>query len=406
MYLPIKLRRDSAVNEKNAERYVIGRDNDVKNLWNTLKSGSVRVLAERRMGKTWMLHLAIAKKPDWAIPFFLDVENFKSSQEFVWNLNRGLYRNNLVSKKHFNFVNKWFSAIRRLFQRVQKQDLGKVIIPELDTWENLLQDTIENFVKANKEKISVLIIDELPFFLDKLIKSDNIDDAIQVLDTFRAIRDANPSLRMIFCGSLGLHVVLSKLRDQGYTGRPFNNMPPFEVPPLDKEKACYLSGCLLIGQDIACSNPDEVARAVSEAGCGVPYYIQNIVKWMEEKKSETWDPEKTLSIPESWFESGIDPADLSYYDERLDMYYPEDMRDKARAILNVLSSNKEGLTLDKIINLIRYHPNTMTCDAKQVSQVVDTLQKDHYITMKKDVYGFKLEIVRKWWWNKMGRYGI
>jgi hypothetical protein len=361
------------------------------------------------MGKTWVLHLAIARKPDWAIPLFFNAEDLDSAPTFVWKLNKILHDRKLIPSKCYNTVTKWYDKLRRTLQRLQKQNLGKIIIPDIDPWEGLLHDTCASFVKHNTGMNPILIIDELPFFLDKLIKAKSHNHAIQLLDNLRAIRHEHTSLRMVFCGSLGLHIVMSQLKEIGYSGRPFNDMPPFEVNPLDDIDSQYLAGCLISGENLSCTDIEDVAKSASEAGCNVPFYIQHIIKWMRdnpETKGKIWTPEEVKAIPESWFQSGEDPADLEYYDERLDIYYPEDMREKARVILNVLSKENAGLIMDEILNLVRHHPKTLICDMEQVSKVIDTLHKDHYLIKHNDNWKFKLEIVRKWWWNKKGRYGL
>ena len=404
-YKPIKP-RIASVSEQNAPKFVIGRDQCVKSLWEDLESSSLRLLAERRMGKTWIIRLALAKKPDWAVPLFFDAEKINSSPQFVWLLNKSMYENKAIEEDRLEFIKKWYDVARRLVQQLQGQSVGKIEIPQIDPWDSLLEDTFKHLVKRSGEKRPVLIIDELPLYLDKLIKSNNSDDAIQLLDTLRAIRQEFNDVRMVFCGSLGLHVILDKLRRNGYTGSPYNNMPSFEVHPLAPEKAQYLAGCLLLGADIECTKLDDVATAIAEAGCGVPFYIQHMVMWMQKKKELTWNPEKALSIPDEWFQNYEDPANLAYFNKRLDSYYSEDQADKARSLLNVLSKKSEGMPLDELINLVRHHPKTKIIDKDQLGRVLDTLYKDHYIIMQNGRWRFKLEIIRKWWWERRGKNGL
>ena len=50
------------VNE--APEAVVGRDEDVRAFWDAVRAGSIRLLSERRMGKTWLLKLALARSPE------------------------------------------------------------------------------------------------------------------------------------------------------------------------------------------------------------------------------------------------------------------------------------------------------------------------------------------------------
>ena len=378
---------------------VIGRTKIVESLWRRVESGSIRLLSERRMGKTWVLMLAIALKPQWAVPFFFNAESAHSAPEFVWQLNRELHRRNLIAPKWWEKVQDWF---RRLSQRLQGKKAGTLEVPDgFDPWEALLEDTCIHFAERSMPRQAVLMIDELPFFLDKIMKNRGPHEAIDVLDKLRFLRQTIPTLRMILCGSLGLHIVLQRLREVGYTGQPVNDIPPFELPPLTQRDASYLSGCLLLGEDVPCSNVEEVAQSVAQASSGVPFYIQHIVSWMSEQTG-IWTPDRALSVPQELFEAPGDPTEFSYYDRRLDQYYPEDIVEKARAALDVLSQRKDGLHFNELLNLVRHRPKTLMVDAESFLEVLRILRDDYYIVHKDGKWHFKLEILRHWWLETRG----
>ena len=392
-----------SIDEKNAEQFVIGRDHIVESLWKSVQSASIRVLAERRMGKTWVLKLAVSRKPERVVAHLFDVQEYDNAAEFVLALNKELHKVKLISDKWYSHVLDWF---RRVYQKLQRQKIGPILIPELDSWFMLLKDTFNHMTSHNGNFQVAIIFDELPFFLDKLIKSDRANEAIQLLDTFRALRHENTSLRLIFCGSLGLHIVLEKLHDIKYTGQPINDMPPFEVPPLSPDNAQYLSGCLLIGENIKCTDINAVAQTIAEGSCGVPFYIQHFIEWMTKRKEETWSPERALAIPKELFNAPGDPVEFSYYNSRLDVYYTEDIVEKARAMLDVLSRKAEGLPFNDIINLIRYRPSTLTVSPEQILEVLHILRDDHYVEKPGDNWQFKLDIVRQWWFETRGRLAL
>jgi len=374
-----------------APRVVIGRTQLVDALWRKLMSGSLCLLSERRMGKTWVLILAQAKRPNWAVPFFMDVEDINSATEFVLKLNKGLHRDNLIPTTWWEKVQDWF---RRHTQRLQEKKIGSIEIPKLDPWGVLLEDTCRKFIDKSEGKQSVLMIDELPFFLDKIIKNSGPGEAIEILDTLRSLRQSMPSLRMVFCGSLGLHIVLQKLREAGYAGRPVNDMFSFEVPPLDPKDAYYLCGCLLHGEGIKCSDIKAVAEATAQVSCGVPFFIQSIVSWMGSQNSREWNREDTISVLNQFFNIPEGHSIFSYYNDRLDVYYSHDIVDRARAALDVLSRNKAGMHFDNLLNLVRHRPKTLMIDSEVFLDVMHILRDDHYVINHNGQWSFKLEIVR------------
>ena len=107
VFLPMKLHLGS-IDSNSAKRVVVGRKGLVQKLWQGIERGSLRLLSERRMGKTWFLHLAIAERPEWALPLFFDVEHAKSVAEFVYSLNDNLHKSKLVTDDWKHKVEDWF----------------------------------------------------------------------------------------------------------------------------------------------------------------------------------------------------------------------------------------------------------------------------------------------------------
>ena len=79
---------------------------------------------------------------------------------------------------------------------------------------------------------------------------------------------------------------------------------------------------------------------------------------------------------------------------------------QAREILDVLSESPEGRPFTQLENLVRHRPKMLTLDPERILHVLRDLQQDHYIVLEKDHWRFKLEIVRRWWYEARGRYGL
>ncbi len=258
-----------------AKDAVIGREEDARQFWENVSSGSLRLLSERRMGKTWLLKLALAKIPSGIRAVFIDAQADQSMPELVCEINRNLHLRGLVPDDWKNKVEDW---LQRQLLKLHDAKIGTCGISGFDDWRTLLEDTCRHFVKQSGENLAVLIIDELPFFLDKLIKDGRHADAARLLDILRELRHALPTLRMVYCGSLGLHIVLNKLKETNYSGRPINDMPPMELSPLNEENAHYLAGCLILGESLNCGDLEKCAAAVSKTASSVPFYIQHVIK--------------------------------------------------------------------------------------------------------------------------------
>ncbi len=390
---PITLTIGTTVDEKTARGTVYGRDELVEKLWDDIKSGSISLIGERRTGKTWVLRLAQALKPAQAETFWFDAEKVHSTTEFVRRLNQELSAKGLMSRKIRRKLLNWVRRAGIGLGRIK----GAVDVKNPDGWPIFLESTIGEFVKNAGQPQAVLMIDELPFCLDSIASTQGHAAASKVLDELRALRMAHPSLRMVFCGSLGLHIVLKKLEDEGYKGQPTNDLVTFDVPPLNEHDSLFFAAGLIVGEKIGYSHLEQVSLAVSQAGSQIPYYIQHIVKYMKNRQPFDYTPEDVAAIPEKLFEASGDPARFRHHDKRLDVYYPEDIVEKARSVLDVLSLEPDGLDDASLLNLVKHNPKTVTIDPESLQEVVRILQDDHYIEKSQGKWRFKVDIIRRWW---------
>jgi len=62
---------------------VIGRDDLIRRLWDTLAQQSVVLIAERRMGKTSVIKKMAAECPDERVTLYRDVEGLDTPHAFV-----------------------------------------------------------------------------------------------------------------------------------------------------------------------------------------------------------------------------------------------------------------------------------------------------------------------------------
>ena len=389
-----------------APTVVVGRDELADSLWANLKGASLRLLSERRMGKTWLLKLALARKPEWAAPMFFDAEHDQDACEFVLRLNRELHAAGLIHDKWWRKAQEWF---HRLVVALGGKKLGPVEVPSnLISWSGFLVQTCEHVVEQRPSQTVVLIFDELPLFLDKLVTSDRGADAVEFLDTLRFLRQNQSTLRMVFCGSLGLHIVLKKLGAAGYTGRPVNDMNPFDVPPLDSQRAAYLAGCLIAGETVSCKNIPACARAVAKVSSGCPFYIQKTIKWMKDHNEKPWTAKSVARIVDEATNAPGDPFEFLYYEGRLRQHYPEDadLVERARIALDILSREANGLSFEQLLNRVRHNPKTVAIDPESLLDVLRILRDDHYVVETKTHWAFKLDVIRLGWFHMRGRQAL
>ena len=288
----------------NAPGVVFGRDDFVNQLWDKILSGaSLNVLAERRMGKTWALQLLIARQPDNYVSVYFDAEVINSAEKFVIELNRFLHKQGFISSKLFEKTRLWYN---KFVLNIQGQGIGIIKLPDdIVSWGKMLEDTLTRFVKSCEGKTAVLILDEISLLLDKINKKQGVDIACDLLDKLRAFRHTIPKLQMIFCGSLGLHIVIKNLKAGGYTGSPINDLIPADVEPLTKPDSLSLAAGLLLGEIVPCSDVSTVALAISNASSRVPFYIKNLIRWIKDHFPEPITPADIPTALQELFDAPV-----------------------------------------------------------------------------------------------------
>ena len=250
---------------------VVGRDSLIDHLWQVLGSQSVVLTSERRVGKTSVIRkMANIAGPDRAC-FLRDIEGFRSPGEFI----EGIYADvqGILSRTDRAKLAMW-----GVLQKIGGTEVAHVKLPQFKShWKTFLFALFED-IFSNETRPVIFFWDELPLFLYNVKQSSGEQDAMELLDALRALRQTHPKLRMVFTGSVGIHQVIGSLRKHGYANDPTNDMRTIEVPPLEPDDGSRLAGLLLEGEGVkVVGDPGEVGREVSAAAGHIPYYIHWLV---------------------------------------------------------------------------------------------------------------------------------
>jgi len=374
---------------------IVGRDTLVKSLWRILQSQSLVLTSERRIGKTCVIRKMKEECPDPGVVCVLhDLEALRSPQEFVEALYNDveclLPRGDRARLK-----------LQRLLSKLGGLELHEIKLPKLTPhWKNLLFALMED-VFENDERMVVFFWDELPLFIYNVSKTSGEAAAMEMLDALRSLRQRHSRLRMVFTGSIGLHLVIKALRRGKYANDPTNDMQLVEVCPLDVPDAVRLAALLIEGEAIGTPDAATLARAVSEAAGHIPYYIHCLVAHMASSNLPVTEPSVQRHL-DSLISNPIDPAHFRYYCERLQVYYEREEEAIALAALDALAVADQPQSFDDLLNLVRH--KIPDAAAESVRDTLNLLSKDHYISRQTGArgYDFRYSIVRRWWKSERG----
>jgi hypothetical protein len=130
---------------------------------------------------------------------------------------------------------------------------------------------------------------------------------------------------MVITGSIGLHHVISSLKEKSYANSPVNDMAAIDVPPLTEVDAAELAGRLIAGEGLKSTDQGVPARAIAnEADC-FAFYVHHIVKGLKVGGLDA-TPANVAKVVAAHLVDPNDPWHLIHYRERISTYYPDDQK--------------------------------------------------------------------------------
>ena len=261
------------------------------------------------------------------------------------------------------------------------------------------EDQIRNALEEDSKLL--IILDELPMLLHKLITNDGEHgkkQAQDVLDWLRHLRqDAEffKQVRQLIGGSIGLPRIASII---GSSHR-INDLHPVEVRPLDRPKAKELATLLLKSRGVTLEN-QVLEVFLDEVETFVPIFIQIMASAVASEVKRTNQPATGELIRECYQQRALGPEFrlcFEDYYERLDRYYsPEEAR-AARCMLRELAIAKGSLLKS---SLLASYQNELgqAAEAAQFDLLLTWLSDDFYL---EEIAGgrvhFKSRWMRDWW---------
>lgn len=370
---------------------VVGRDEFIEQLWHVLAQQSVILLAERRIGKSTILRKIDKEHSKNWLPLLWDVESINSLSRFVQGLGRQLEP--FLSKTEQG--KQWLGKLHQFFAGSKITGVEVPQVKQAD-WHDVLAQLLKNLGdhQLDHKQQVLLIWDEFPWMLQKIIKTEGHQAAGDLLDTLRHCRQSNDNLRMLFTGSIGLHQVINSLRAKGYSNEPVNDMEVISLGSLEKDQAIKLANALVAGEKLSDKTSDEDILSLCELVDNVPYYIHHLVRTMHNTGQSPSQIVKAAIAGEhnNW--------QLEHYYTRLEDYYPQHWQQYALVLDAIAYSDKPIRRKDIQRELTTGAGNyPQLQDKDQLSKMLRYLVSDNYLTqdIETAAYQFRYPLIKKWW---------
>jgi hypothetical protein len=368
---------------------VIGRERLIQLLWETIEQQSVVITAERRIGKTTVMKKMEREPfPGW-LPVYQDLESCHSAMEFAMAVYKEIHR--FLSGK-----GKFTRKSKELFGALGGTETGGIFkLPQKTaaSWKDVLTRAIADLMHENEGDTKLLFLwDEMPFMLMNIRNGEGEQTAMQVLDHLRWLRQTHSDLRMVITGSIGLHHVITSLKEKNYGNSPLNDLASIDVPPLMERDATNLACSLLVGEGLR--SDVEVAGAIAHEADGFVFYIHHIVRGLKIQALDI-TPENVSKVVASHLVDSNDPWQLLHYRERISTYYPDDKK-TVSLILDDLAVSSKNPSVGELLTLLK--GASQFDDRDRLLGLLSLMERDHYL--KRDEGGcfqFRFPLIRRWW---------
>lgn len=348
---------------------------------------NVHMPAPRRIGKTWTINRLAEdlRKAGWLV-VELDVQGMSSPEVFARKLCEK------IQEQLPPAATLWVGVSQRL-KNIIGDDWGGSPLDALGKIDptSFLGALIDGLSKAREK--SAIFVDEIAYFVLALAEQDPVK-AKDFFYQLRSIQQANPSVRWLVTGSIGLDVVAKRFG----LGGAFVDFENFTLRPFTEEEARSFLRDHTIQDGLNHSflaNDEDFSYMFSELGWLAPYYLKLVGNEIYPSGPLVNGAfTATKDDFEAAFRRLLEPnrkIDFAVWREHIDKNLPQSDRNIARKILDKLSQGTSGETLDTLISISPSEP------VRSVRTVVDILQNDGLVHKKAERYHFRSGLIRRYW---------
>ena len=366
---------------------VIGREKVIEKYWKILQRQGFVLYAERRFGKSAVLTKMNAENREGFLTIYIGVEGAKDADEFVEKLFDSALKAKLFEESGLKKIENAFYEFTSYIPKAGTVEFGV----KDKKWGKQFNYFLTLLVEQHEKKYIVIMLDEFTIMLNKMEKSE----AANILGYLRDLvqHDFSERLRFVYCGSIGIDLVLDKLKKSGHNiGDPINHISKQRLLPFGDEEAMFFCECLNEGCKLKL--PEEIMKYICKLSDNIPFFIDALFDKIR------YNPGIDKSVIDSALHAILnDPGDmnnLKHFYDRIDNFYPNKIL--TNQILNYLSKKDEYTSEDEIAEQIN---KIMTTDRILLNDEVDRLWRDGYLkremTNGKRNFKFNYSIIKKWW---------
>ena len=356
----------------------------------------VLLTGQRRMGKTSVAReLGRRLETEGWVFLFADVEGATCAEDAIADIAQAVHPVRSISSRFATGLKRWLSDS---IEEISAYEFRTKFRAGLNagSWRHQGEQLLR--ACAEQDKPVLLVIDELPIFLKRVLRGEN---GVQRVDEFlswlrgvlQSIGDGSPVL--IISGSIGLAPLVKRL---GIPDR-INHLDPFRLGPWDRDTSieCFQRLAKSCGLRVE----DGVANAVYDAlGVGIPHHVQSFFARLRDHATMQGRDQVTVEgVGEVYRTELLGPSgqnDLVHYETRL----KEALEDESHTIAMVIlaeAATQEVFTPSARRCLERLYSKVVDDAPGRIADTLEILMHDGYLKAGDAGHRFPSRLLQDWW---------
>ena len=384
------------------------RENETAQFIEMIDEGAnILLVAQRRMGKTSLMREVIRILKEKYICLFVDLQKCESAADAIVELSVATRPHRSLWVKTQALFSNVLNSIADRIEKIGFGDLGITLRSGLTAgdWAERGDDLFR--ILAESDKPVLLMMDEVPIMVNRLLKgSDYSDykitaDRRHATDKFMSWLRNNllahkGSVRVVVSGSIGFEPIL---RQAGLSAT-IANLQSFELDPWDEPTT---TGCLhALANQYGITFKDEhtIHEIVKRLGCCIPHHVQmfffHIQAWCKHNGRTEFTVEDVEEVYRKKMLSTRGHAELTHYEERLKLVLGKEIFPLAVDMLTETAVSG-SLGLEAIHQLQKdYSFEARTVEEAQ-QEILVVLEHDGYLVHDQNGFVFASKLLRDWW---------
>ena len=373
------------------EQELIALETRVRDLNHTLLTG------QRRMGKTSLARELGRRLEAQGWGFLpVNVEGATSPEDVIARMAEAVHPIRPIARRLAASMRHWLRDVSNRVEHISAYEFSVKIRSGLEpgNWRRHGQQLLHDC--AHYDRPVLLVIDELPIFLNRLLKRD-AHAPEEFLSWLRGVLQdlGDGSLVLIVSGSIGLQPLVTRL---GIPDR-INHLDPFRLGPWSRGTCIACFERLAESYDLTVD--EGVPKAVYDAlGLGIPQHLQSFFARLRDFATMQRRGRLSISdVDEVYYKELLGPSgssDLAYYETRLRDGLEEETHRIAVEIL-AEAATQEVFTAAARRNLERRHSALVDDAPDRIADALDVLMHDGYLEACDDGYRFLSRLLKDWW---------